>query len=62
MIEAKGLLGKGEIGEPIDAYLVPKWWATQTCGLLAGPIEVEIYFYFSFLFLNYLFILFLNLT
>lgn len=50
MIESEGDLGMGKVGEPIDPYLVPdmdysKWWATQTCGPLGGPVEGEVYLF-----------------
>lgn len=68
-LETKGLLGKGVIREPIDAYLVPninyvEWWATQTYRPLIGPVEAKVYFYFSFCFLiiNFLLVFFFNLT
>lgn len=66
MIETEGAIGKGEIGEPIDAYLVSnmdyaKWWATQTCGPLAGPIKGEVsffLFYHCLLIFNFCFYLY----
>lgn len=47
VIETEGALGKGEIGEPINANLVPnmdyaKWLTTQTYRPLAGPVEGEV--------------------
>lgn len=53
VIESEGTLDMGTVDEPIDAYLVldvdySEWWATQTFGPLAGPIEGEVRFICSF--------------
>lgn len=47
VIESKKSVGKGKVGIPIDPYLFSKldydeWWATQTCGPLAGPIDGQV--------------------
>lgn len=61
VIETEGALRRGEIGQPIDAYLVldvdyVEWWATQTYGPLVCPVEAEVYSYSLLFILFYLFV------
>lgn len=46
VIESKGALGMGKVGEAIDAYLVPdidyfEWWTTQELLLLDNTVPEE---------------------